>query len=143
MGLCGEQIAASAAPRSSDDFARAKSPRPIGHSDDHTNEGQGERSMPKRNLHLTRRGVLVMGAASLMSSRAPAAEEPLVTVHRDPSCGCCSGWVQHLQSAGFPTTIVDSQDLDAVKARLGVPDDLIACHTAEVAGYVIEGHVPA
>jgi hypothetical protein len=30
-----------------------------------------------------------------------------------------------------------------VKARLGVPADLAACHTAEVAGYVIEGHVPA
>jgi hypothetical protein len=27
--------------------------------------------------------------------------------------------------------------------KLGVPDDLTACHTAEVAGYVIEGHVPA
>ena len=26
---------------------------------------------------------------------------------------------------------------------LNVPDDLAACHTAEVAGYVIEGHVPA
>jgi len=30
-----------------------------------------------------------------------------------------------------------------VKRRLGVPDDLAACHTAEVAGYIIEGHVPA
>jgi len=30
-----------------------------------------------------------------------------------------------------------------VKKRLGVPDDLAACHTAEVAGYIVEGHVPA
>ena len=30
-----------------------------------------------------------------------------------------------------------------MKTRLGVPDDLAACHTAEVSGYVIEGHVPA
>jgi hypothetical protein len=37
---------------------------------------------------------------------------------------------------------VDAADLDAVKRRLGVPDDLAACHTAEVAGYIIEGHVP-
>lgn len=27
--------------------------------------------------------------------------------------------------------------------RLGVPQDLVSCHTAEVDGYVIEGHVPA
>jgi len=30
-----------------------------------------------------------------------------------------------------------------VKARLGVPFDLWACHTAEVGNYLIEGHVPA
>jgi hypothetical protein len=100
--------------------------------------------MPKRDLRLTRRELLVtVGAASLVPSGALVAAGPLITVHRDPSCGCCSGWVQHLQRAGFPTTVVDSQELDAVKARLGVPDDLAACHTAEVAGYVIEGHVPA
>ena len=51
--------------------------------------------------------------------------------------------VQHLQKAGFSAEVVDSKDLDAVKARLDVPDDLAACHTAEVSGYVIEGHVPA
>jgi hypothetical protein len=66
-----------------------------------------------------------------------------VTVHRDPNCGCCLGWVQHLQKAGFSTKVLETKDLDAVKTRLGVPDDLAACHTAEVLGYVIEGHVPA
>jgi len=53
------------------------------------------------------------------------------------------GWVQHLQKAGFPTRVLETRDVYAVKTRLGVPDDLAACHTAEVAGYVIEGHVPA
>lgn len=36
----------------------------------------------------------------------------------------------------------DTPDLNRVRARLGVPADLAGCHTAEVAGYVIEGHVP-
>ena len=72
-----------------------------------------------------------------------AAAQPVVTVHRDPNCGCCLGWVQHLQKAGFPTKVLETKDLEAVKTRLGVPDDLAACHTAEVLGYVIEGHVPA
>jgi hypothetical protein len=49
----------------------------------------------------------------------------------------------HLQNAGFPTKVLETKDLDAVTTRLGVPDDLAACHTAEVSGYVIEGHVPA
>ena len=37
----------------------------------------------------------------------------------------------------------DVTDISRLKARLGVPSDLAACHTAEVSGYVIEGHVPA
>jgi hypothetical protein len=93
--------------------------------------------------HVTRRGILLGSAACLLPSAALAAAEPLVTVHRDPNCGCCSGWVQHLQKAGFPTKVLDTTNVDAVKTRLDVPDDLAACHTAEVSGYVIEGHVPA
>jgi hypothetical protein len=99
--------------------------------------------MPNSDLHLTRRVLLLAGAACVLPPAALVAAEPLITVHKDPSCGCCSGWVQHLQQAGFPTEVVDTKDLDAVKVRLGVPDDLAACHTAEVAGYVIEGHVPS
>jgi len=72
-----------------------------------------------------------------------AATESVVTVHKDPTCGCCTGWVQHLQKAGFTTSVIENRSLDALKRRLGVPDDLAACHTAELAGYVIEGHVPA
>src|SRR5262245_61178886 len=99
--------------------------------------------MPRIDPPMTRRDVLLATAACVLPSAALVAAEPLVRVHREPSCGCCSGWMQHLQKAGFPTEVVDTKDLDAVKVRLGVPDDLAACHTAEVSGYVIEGHVPA
>jgi hypothetical protein len=99
--------------------------------------------MPCIDPPITRREVLLASAACVLPSATLVAAEPLVRVHRDPSCGCCSGWVQHLQKAGFATEVVDSKDLDAVKVRLGVPDDLAACHTAEVSGYVVEGHVPA
>jgi hypothetical protein len=51
--------------------------------------------------------------------------------------------VEHLQKAGFKTKVRDTRNLDAVKRRLGVPDDLAACHTAQIADYIIEGHVPA
>src|SRR5262245_25359892 len=93
---------------------------------------------------LTRRSALFAAVASLLqTSTLLAAEKQVITVHKDPTCGCCSGWVEHLQKAGFHTKVFDISDLEAVKRRLGVPDDLAACHTAEVADYVIEGHVPA
>jgi hypothetical protein len=100
--------------------------------------------MAKSGLALTRRSALMAAVGSLLPPTALiAAEGPAITVHKDPTCGCCSGWVRYLQNAGFITNVIETRDLDAVKNRLGVPDDLAACHTAELAGYVIEGHVPA
>lgn len=72
-----------------------------------------------------------------------AAGAPLVTVYKSPHCQCCTAWVRHLQEAGFAVKTEHPSDLAAVRTRLGVPDEYAACHTAEVEGYVIEGHVPA
>jgi hypothetical protein len=75
--------------------------------------------------------------------RTLAAEElPKLTITKDPNCGC-SGWVEHIKAAGFPVEIVETGEMNRVKARLGVLRHLAACHTAEVEAYVIEGHVPA
>jgi hypothetical protein len=86
-------------------------------------------------------GLLVAGLAHVLPVQAAA--RPKVVVSRDPSCGCCGAWAEHLRRAGFPVEIVETTNVNAVKQRLGVPPDLAACHTAEVQGYVIEGHVPA
>jgi hypothetical protein len=53
------------------------------------------------------------------------------------------GWARHLEKTGFAVTVIETADLDVVRKAHGVPDDLASCHTAEVAGYVLEGHVPA
>src|SRR5215203_3462860 len=74
--------------------------------------------------------------------RSIGGRAPTIVVTKDPNCGCCSGWVDHLRAAGFSATVMESPDVNRVKARLGVPEDLASCHTAEVAGYVVEGHVP-
>lgn len=68
---------------------------------------------------------------------------PRMQVHKSPTCGCCSLWVDHMREAGFAVEVHDTHDLAAVKSRLGVPLDAQSCHTAEVGGLVVEGHVPA
>jgi hypothetical protein len=102
-----------------------------------------EAFMTDRARRLTRRSALVAAAALALAPRRLFAADEVITVHKDPSCGCCTGWAQHLQKAGFVTRVVETKDLDAVRRRLGVPDDLAGCHTAEISGYVVEGHVPA
>jgi hypothetical protein len=51
--------------------------------------------------------------------------------------------VGHLRAHGFSVKTEDRDDLRPIKARHGIPADLESCHTGLVAGYVVEGHVPA
>jgi len=85
--------------------------------------------------------------AVLLSLLAPiawaAAPLPTVTVYKSPSCGCCGKWVEHMKASGFPVVIHHTENVAAHKARLGVPPAMGSCHTAEVGGYLVEGHVPA
>lgn len=96
---------------------------------------------------ISRRAILAgFGALPLvfsLSEPLKADTLPLITVTKDPSCGCCGGWVEHIEAAGFPVRVLDSDGVSSLKQHLGVPADLASCHTAEVNGYVIEGHVPA
>ena len=48
-----------------------------------------------------------------------------------------------MRANGFPVRAIEVADLTPHRQRLGVADALASCHTAEVGGYVIEGHVPA
>jgi hypothetical protein len=101
----------------------------------------------KNNLPRT----LALGAAFLaltltMGAVAPsidAAPKPTITVYKDPSCGCCKSWIEHLVKHGYRVDAKDTPAMAEVKRTLGVPDALTSCHTAVVSGYLIEGHVPA
>ncbi|WP_424138438.1 DUF411 domain-containing protein [Roseomonas chloroacetimidivorans] len=86
---------------------------------------------------------LALAAAMLPVGMAKAAQRLKLEMWKDPSCGCCEGWVSHMRAAGFEATVHDIADLRAVKAANGVPDALQSCHTATIGSYVIEGHVPA
>ena len=72
-----------------------------------------------------------------------SATGPQMTVYRSASCGCCTQWGAHIASAGFRIDDHVTEDMDAVKKERGVSSQHASCHTADVEGYVIEGHVPA
>jgi len=92
---------------------------------------------------VTRRAALAAVPLLFAAAYASAAAPPVVEVVKSPTCGCCNGWIAHLRRAGFTVRVTEVEDLTPTARRLGVPDDLRACHTASVGGYAIEGHVPA
>ena len=91
--------------------------------------------------------VALLGAAMLFA-RSPvhASGGPLVgaemTVVKSPTCGCCGNYVDILVAHGVHVTVIEDEDTPGVKGRYGVPEGTWSCHTAELAGYVVEGHVP-
>jgi hypothetical protein len=84
---------------------------------------------------------LLIGGLASAAWAAPGA--PVVDVYKSPSCGCCGKWVDHLKANGFTVRSHDTDDVVRHKYRLGVPPGYGSCHTAEVNGYLVEGHVPA
>lgn len=102
--------------------------------------------MPRNDISRERRLFLRVAAASALLAVAPAAraqDSRHITVWKDPNCGCCGGWVEHLRRNGFVATVIETADVQAIKAERRVPVELASCHTAEISGYTIEGHVPA
>lgn len=83
-------------------------------------------------------------ALAVSAADAAGATKPIaVTVYKSPTCGCCRKWVEHLQQdKALAVTTRDVEDMNAIKAQLGVPGALASCHTAVAGRYVFEGHVP-
>ena len=82
-------------------------------------------------------------AMSLCIPLAAMAAAPVIDVFKSESCGCCTGWVEHLKANGFTTRVKNIDNPSDYRERGGIPDHLGSCHTGMVGGYAIEGHVPA
>ena len=70
--------------------------------------------------HITRRMMLLSGAAAivLVSGKAFSAW-PEVTVHKDPTCGCCGGWVAHLETHGFQVKVIETTRDQSCESTIG------------------------
>ena len=95
--------------------------------------------------------VLVLGGTGFYLLTAPADPQPPVTgfgsgitavLYKSPTCGCCEGYAKALRRNGFTVSVRNTDDMDAVKKRYGIPQDGLSCHTVTMAGYRVEGHVP-
>jgi hypothetical protein len=85
-------------------------------------------------------------ATALLGGQPAHAAVPLaglqVTVTKSPWCGCCGDYIAILRERGMVVTVIDTEDTAGAKLALGVPPTTWSCHTTEVDGYAVEGHVP-
>ena len=84
----------------------------------------------------------VLPALAWAAGTTKATQPVRVEVWKDPACGCCKDWIDHLRASGFDVRAHETGNA-AAREKLGMPERYGSCHTASVGGYAIEGHVPA
>ncbi|MEH6702919.1 DUF411 domain-containing protein [Parasphingorhabdus sp.] len=93
---------------------------------------------------LKKKPLLASALFTLLAACTSAAQAAPLVMFRDPGCGCCEKWAEHIETnMKQDVETRNSNDMAAVKDANGVPGALRSCHTMIVEGYVIEGHVPA
>ncbi len=98
--------------------------------------GEPERPKPKTES--------ISAAQDAASPVATQHQATLLQVFKSPTCGCCEGWIEHADDAGFTTQAQHPADLAGLKTEYGIAPQYRSCHTAVSAdGYIFEGHVPA
>ncbi len=85
----------------------------------------------------------VLASSLLGASWLHAADPVSIDVYRDPNCGCCSAWIEHLEENGFAVNDHLENNMGLIKQQHGVPRELASCHTGVIDGRFVEGHVPA
>ena len=90
-------------------------------------------------------GILIVNTFNAQESTAKNQENidiPKVLSYRSKSCSCCKKWVNHLRDNGLEVVDNIVEDLSAIKIQYLIPNNLRSCHSAQIANYKIEGHVP-
>lgn len=105
--------------------------------------------MPDHRLSRRQSMKLLMATTAFLVPTSPlsAASQPgnleKIMMHKSATCGCCGKWAQRMREAGFVVEEIIEADMQAVKSLLGVGAQMQSCHTSKIAGYIVEGHVPA
>ena len=105
------------------------------------------KSIFKRNFlnSLLFSGILIVNTFNAQEGTAKNQENidiPEVLSYRSASCGCCKKWVNHLRDNGLEVVDKIVEDVSVIKNQYQIPNNLRSCHSAQIANYTIEGHVP-
>ena len=85
---------------------------------------------------------VAFGLASTISF-GQSLDDIVLNVYKEVTCGCCVGWIQHMDERGYSSNVFHPTDIQAVKDELGLKPEWRSCHTAVTKeGYIFEGHIP-
>lgn len=101
--------------------------------------GHADIALPRVSASLF---LFMVFASSCAPEAPPIPLQPAIHIHRTATCGCCQGWADDLQDAGFQVVIEQAYSLEPLTQGLKIPEPLRSCETAMIANYFIQGEVP-
>lgn len=105
---------------------------------------QSQKLMGRKNVYiLITTFIGLAGVSVALWSLTNSTTGPQVVVYKSPTCQCCNKWIAHLEQNGFKVTAKNTRNVKSIKEKYGIKHNFSACHTAVIAGYFVEGHVPA
>jgi hypothetical protein len=87
------------------------------------------------------RATFLVIAASGGAGTAGVAPGTRINVVRDRGCTCCEGWAAAMKAAGYTVGLQELDRTDRLR-HFRISEQAAGCHTAQVGGYLVEGHVP-
>jgi hypothetical protein len=99
------------------------------------------RSGLRRHFFASILSLLAWAIAPVISAQSIA--DVTLDVYKSETCGCCVGWIKHMDEHGYKSTVIHPRDLNGVKEDLGIKSQWQSCHTAVTKeGFLFEGHIP-
>jgi len=82
------------------------------------------------------------GAINPNTAQSLNKKDIVATIYKSPTCGCCGVYTSYMKKEGYTVNVENVDDMASVKEMYEIPSELGSCHTMEIAGYVVEGHIP-
>lgn len=76
------------------------------------------------------------------SVKVQKGEGQVLTMYKNPNCGCCTNYASVLRKEGYSVEVVKTNNMNSIKSERGISRDISSCHTIVSNDYFIEGHVP-
>jgi hypothetical protein len=102
----------------------------------------------KSNLLISILVVVVIGVIGVMAmqtfqgSKVETNTALTAIVYKSLSCGCCGAYTSYMKNEGYNVETRNISDMSTIKQEFAIPYELESCHTMEIGGYVVEGHIP-
>lgn len=92
-----------------------------------------------KKIYLFLFAILLITGIFFYNSNSVSAHE--ATIYKSASCGCCVGHAGFMEKNDFSVKTIFVED-QSIKEKYNVPQEMRSCHTYEIEGYFVEGHVP-